>query len=75
MNKRVKELFERCGGVYEALSPAGYVTYCDDLDVERFARLVALDCVTICEEFGERGFDGNICAEAINSVYFDKESV
>ena len=25
MNKRTKELFERCGGHYEALTPAGYI--------------------------------------------------
>jgi len=74
MNKRTKELFERCGGHYEALTPAGYITYCDHLDIERFARLIALDCLTICEEYGDRGFNGHYCADAIKSVYMDTET-
>jgi hypothetical protein len=56
MNKRIKELADQCR--------------CEDwFDYELFAELLIMECMTICEELGDRGMDGHYCADEINKTF------
>ena len=39
-------------------------TYTENLDVEKFARLIVEECMSVCEKMGKSG-DGHYCADAI----------
>ena len=71
MNVRIIELFLLAGGEYESLGESGgYITRTPDgFDAVKFAMAIASDCMDICEELGDDGFDGHYCVDAIRSVY------
>jgi len=37
---------------------------------EKFAELIILECLTICEELGDKGMDGHYCADAISKTFW-----
>ena len=36
---------------------------------EKFAELIVMECMTICEELGDQGLDGHYCADKINKTF------
>lgn len=65
MNDIIKKFFVQAGGsirIDEVTKDEW--TYCEDLDVEKFAKLVQTECMDICENIGKSG-DGHYCVDAI----------
>lgn len=66
--KRIKEL---------ALQAKQYANYLPDpqgkeytqVVMEKFAELIAMDCMSICEELGDKGLDGHYCADEIKKHF------
>ena len=56
MNKRIKELAEQCN----------MSKLVDTWEYEEFAELIVMECLTICEELGDKGLDGHYCADEIS---------
>lgn len=61
MNERIKELLEQAG--------VKYVTMPKDTVYEKFAELIIMKCLTICEELGDKGMDGHYCADEISKTF------
>ena len=36
---------------------------------QKFAQLIAMDCMSICEELGDKGLDGHYCADEIKKQF------
>ena len=36
---------------------------------EKFAELIVNECLTICENFGDKGMDGHYCADEIKKHF------
>ena len=64
MNKRIRELAERC-----ETKEIGYYFF----DREKFAELIIYECLSICEELGDKGMDGHYCADKILKHFEVKE--
>ena len=64
MNERIKELAERCWD--ERLDGMHF-------DQEKFAQLIVQECLTICEDLGDKGMDGHYCADKIFKTFGVKE--
>ena len=64
MNERIKELAAQAdfGGVNK-----GVVVF--DRRLEKFAQLIVMECMTICEDLGDQGLDGHYCADKINKTF------
>ena len=60
-NERIKELAEQA-----ETKEIGYYFF----DKEKFAELIILECLTICEELGDKGMDGHYCADAISKTFW-----
>ena len=63
MNDRIKELAEQAG--YKHPDAVGR---CEDFayfSLEKFAELLIMDCMSICEDLGDKGLDGHYCADEI----------
>ena len=60
MNERIKELTKQC-----------WDTRLDGVhfDQEKFAELILEDVMSICEDLGEKGMDGQYCVDAIAKKY------
>jgi hypothetical protein len=56
MNERIKELAEQCN----------MSKLVDTWEYEEFAELIVMECLTICEELGDKGLDGHYCADEIS---------
>ena len=56
MNKRIRELAEQCN----------MSKLVDTWEYEEFAQLIVQECLTICEELGDKGLDGHYCADEIS---------
>lgn len=56
MNERIKELAEQA-----ETKEIGYYFF----DREKFAELIIYECLSICEELGDKGMDGHYCADKI----------
>lgn len=75
MNERIRELFKRAGGKTSARNlasnPVQVVETHELWDdrIEKFAELIVLECMTICEELGDKGMDGHYCADKINKTF------
>ena len=70
MNERIRELAEQAGFSFK------YKTAPDELnpghtrqDLEMFAQLIVMECMTICEDLGDQGLDGHYCADKINKTF------
>ena len=67
MNERIKLLAELSGFKVnwqhedvQALKMARF---------EKFAELIIVKCLTICEELGDKGMDGHYCADEISRTF------
>jgi len=65
MNERIKELAHEAGLL--TYNPEGIPT-----KLEKFAELIVMECMTICEELGDKGIDGHYCADKINKTFRPK---
>lgn len=66
MNERIKEL------MWDAGLNSNYVEGFDSIyseQLEKFAELIVMECLTICEELGDKGMDGHYCADKINKTF------
>ena len=71
MNERIKELWSQAGGHYDSGNQHTWPQYTID-NPEKFAELIILKCVAICEEYGELG-SGETCAGEILLYFGDEE--
>ena len=70
MNERIKELAELAGLKVNAdgeIGPAYFGSV--DAGYRKFAELIVMECLTICEELGDKGMDGHYCADKINKTF------
>ena len=65
MNERIKLLAEQCG----FRSNPDIYDRNQSFDVPKFAELLINECLTICEELGDKGMDGHYCADAISKTF------
>jgi hypothetical protein len=65
MNERIRELAEQTGFVDKGSNHTAYMSF----DHEKFAELIINECLTICEELGDKGMDGHYCADAISKTF------
>ena len=56
MNERIRKLAEQCN----------MSKLVDTWEYEEFAELIVMECLTICEELGDKGLDGHYCADEIS---------
>jgi hypothetical protein len=64
---KINEIAEQAG-----LNLTGRVVHCTTESLEKFAKLLVQDCITICENIGKEQ-DGHVCADKIKE-YFDEDS-
>ena len=76
MNERIQELAKQAGGNPNYSTFRGHFLppppdYIDPatVDLEKFAELIVMECLTICEELGDKGMDGHYCADKINKTF------
>jgi hypothetical protein len=66
MNELIKQCFIKADGSIEIDEVTrDEWTYTENLDVEKFARLIIQEAMSICEDIGTSG-DGQYCADAIS---------
>jgi hypothetical protein len=66
MNERIKLLAEQAGSTHKQ-NLGVYQFYTDEL--EKFADLILQDCMSICEELGDKGLDGHYCVDKIRKEF------
>ena len=66
MNERIRELAEQAGFCHDINNG---IYLCAPMHMEKFAELLVMECMTICEELGDRGMDGHYCADEINKRF------
>jgi hypothetical protein len=66
VNERIKHLAEQAGSTHKQ-SLGVYQFYSDEL--EKFAELIVLECMNICEHKGAAGLDGHYCADEIKQHF------
>jgi hypothetical protein len=69
MNERIKLLAEQCG----FRSDPDIYDRNQSFDVPKFAELIINECLTICEELGDKGMDGHYCADEISKTFRSSE--
>ena len=58
MNEQINELKKKC-----------WDNQTERLDVEKLAKLLLADVMSICEDLGDKGMDGHYCVDAIAKKY------
>jgi len=58
MNERIKQLAEQAGFLNK-----------DEESIEYFAELIVRECMSICEEQGDKGLDGHYCVDKIRKEF------
>jgi len=61
MNERIKQLEPQCWEHNE---------FGLNFNYKKFAELIVNECLTICEELGDKGMDGHYCADAISKTFW-----
>ena len=71
MNDMIKELSNQAYD--ELVKETGNIVVFDEDLQQRFAELILMDVMSICEELGDKGQDGHYCVDAIRRKYFGVE--
>jgi len=58
MNERIRELAKQAGFLNK-----------DEESIEYFAELLLQDCMSICEDLGDKGLDGHYCVDKIGKEF------
>ena len=66
MNERIRELAEQAGA---EPTPFSNVLALVGNDIEKFAELILMDVLNICEDLGDKGQDGHYCVDKIRRVF------
>jgi hypothetical protein len=66
MSKRIFELLKQAT---TSANPVDREWVFYRIDQVEFAELIILECLTICEELGDKGMDGHYCADAISKTF------
>ena len=70
MNERIQELAEQATSIVESPpNREGWTSSYAYFDKEKFAELIVMECLTICEELGDKGMDGHYCADEISKTF------
>ena len=70
MNERIQELAEQATSIVESPpNREGWTSSYAYFDKEKFAELIIMECLTICEELGDKGMDGHYCADEISKTF------
>ena len=64
MNERIGKLAEQAG----LLGPSSRVGNSHEA-TEQFAELILQDCMSICEDLGDKGLDGHYCVDKIRKEF------
>jgi hypothetical protein len=62
-NEIIRKCFIKANGSIE-VDGDNVLTYAENLDVEKFAKLIIQECKDVCEKLGRQG-DGHYCADMI----------
>ena len=76
MNERIKELLAQAtiDALYETQDAVDLLDNTvtkqqRQLQLEKFAELLLQDCMSICEEMGDKGLDGHYCVDKIRREF------
>ena len=74
MNERIKDLAEQAGFVLwqdEPWRPTDVIDWSSryDNELKKFAELILMDVLNICEDLGDKGQDGHYCVDKIRRVF------
>ena len=62
MNERIAKLTEQCYEYNETMQGTWF-------NKTKFAELLLQDCMSICEEQGDKGLDGHYCVDKIRREF------
>ena len=66
MNERIKELEKQCWSHrVDGVLVDGHLHF----DTQKFAELILMDVMSICEDLGDKGQDGHYCVDKIRRVF------
>jgi len=68
MNERIRQLSEQARQYAESKMHLTGVKDSAAYD-KKFAELIIMECLTICEELGDKGMDGHYCADKIVKTF------
>ena len=72
MNERIRQLAKQAntiGDWGEDITEGRYFVYPNIKNLEKFAELILMDVLDICEELGDKGQDGHYCVDKIRRVF------
>jgi hypothetical protein len=72
MNERIKVLLLNARNMFDnGVTESNNKIYIhgSEENLEKFAELIVNECLTICEELGDKGMDGHYCADAISKTF------
>jgi hypothetical protein len=66
MNERIKEFEKQCWSHrVDGVLVDGHLHF----DTQKFAELILMDVLDICEDLGDKGQDGHYCVDKIRRVF------
>ena len=65
MNERIKKLAVQAGYQEDMFG----IGHWDMPEFKKFAELLVIECMSICEELGDKGLDGHYCADEIKKHF------
>ena len=66
MNERIKEFEKQCWSHrVDGVLVDGHLHF----DTQKFAELILMDVMSICEDLGDKGQDGHYCVDKIRRVF------
>jgi len=72
MNERIKVLLLNARNMFDnGVTESNNKIYIhgSEENLAKFAELIVNECLTICEELGDKGMDGHYCADAISKTF------
>jgi hypothetical protein len=65
MNERIKQLAKQAGYLPDSFG----IGHWDMPECKKFAELLLQDCMSICEDLGDKGLDGHYCVDKIRREF------